>query len=1272
MITIKEDSELMTNLIPANPIPSGNRFVAIKDEDSKLACFSLSDDKKLNLTVNIHGVYSLIDFGKLAGIQADVQAFDVQQSPNLSLDICVATDDGDDKSTLWFFDKVDIESVSESIPGSKVIKSSGLPAVHHLFMSNFGSESSYPLIFAAFQPLDRITKEEQLGFLDVSSSSISLNTSWSLATNPEKILDVSFGTCSLGEGLFVLYEIGGKSKVQFKVFRGEGKNFAVEPKIPADTQCIATFVDPAKKTSVLITGGDAITALASAQYTSHLRAGHVIASKEASMKIQDMHIVQDSNDLRIFYTTTDQNLLYYNTTASDLSKGKTTPLLAGGNSSRISGILAGGKNSKVNSLLSVDNSGNLTLLQQSTDTLLWQKYPFYHASATNNIEVKGYTVRIQAALEVGAQADTALIPYSWLRVHTSGLVKCLVNGRETELSRLGTWLRTDLNGVLTIIFTTKDASCQKLYVDCFRAGNTPESDTKDIFAVNSAPIDPAAKPMAKLSKYQSGDDLLAAKTQTGAPLIDSAVSKDQIDQAASALGQLVGHAQTLGVQDAMRFSAQMKAARAGNLIGHPTSALFGWGDIVDAASDAWNYVEDTVDDAVDWTVDTVENAEEAVKDTVDQVVDTVRQVGDEVADAVQDAIKAAENAGETIVHKIGDIVDDAIDGAEELGKNIADTVKDAINDAVDAVKKATKEVVQMAVTVGGEVYKFAMTTVSEVVRGVTWVLKKVKVALDKIIEFIGFLFNWTDILDTSDSIVAIITSGLDYGEQKVEDVEALAKSFFETSKDKIRNALGDLGGNTTAQQAGSEPSTQGNSSPSDTSVAFNWVGYQLEHNGCITNATMDVPSDGDASIIKGIWDDLLDEIKDAEGFASDTIKNLLSFFSSPSIPSLASVLTKITGSAIDFALSTLENIVDVFLRIVRLGIRSVKALGEYTIQLPIFSELWKFITGGRDLTLFNLLGMITAIPTTLLMKTVGNCTPPKLSGRLNGNSFRQCIENGSVNGDSSLAQDLSAYELPLGMTLLFLSSRVTAIGILLDAVSGPGGGGMSLVKTGGRQRVPAGMGFARHGSETKFEKVSSGMAFGKGMMHSRFKPLQLMQVSKTQGNIIDTVSVVFETAGVIVAWPQRKYESEEDASVTAFRWAAWILDVVNDGATVITRAIGGIEDISRVETKKWRGVLAGVTCLPRFIMALVVDISDYTVKNESGLELGRSISAEILDLTAQVGFTVAALTDGDPELAEVCTAGLVVFGVATGGGVLIDGWEFVDFVREGGLDFLTN
>lgn len=134
MITIKQDAELMTNLLPANPVPAGNRFVAFRDEDSSPAVFSLSQDHKLNLVISVGGVSSLVDFGKLCGITTDVQAFDMRQGADLKIWIAIEAKAANNMSNFYLV--FDLQpNYLLTPPESKIIRGTvPYPEVHGMFM----------------------------------------------------------------------------------------------------------------------------------------------------------------------------------------------------------------------------------------------------------------------------------------------------------------------------------------------------------------------------------------------------------------------------------------------------------------------------------------------------------------------------------------------------------------------------------------------------------------------------------------------------------------------------------------------------------------------------------------------------------------------------------------------------------------------------------------------------------------------------------------------------------------------------------------------------------------------------------------------------------------------------------------------------------------------------------------------------------------------------------------------------------------------------------
>ena len=307
--------------------------------------------------------------------------------------------------------------------------------------------------------------------------------------------------------------------------------------------CVTSFLDPDKGYSTLLVGGDNITAFISSEYTSSKEHGTVISPQRSSLCLKDIHASLVSHDLRVWYTTKSDSAHYYTTTTSALSEGRLVPLLAEGKAGQISGMLslgsATGKQAKpVSSLISVDEHGALLLLQQDPRSGVWQQFPFYHVSTTNVIELKGYSLRFHAKASSesnpGPGSDQVLIPSSWLRVASSGVIRCIIDGRSACLAPAPKWFQTDSQGVLNVVFATKDASCYKVLIDAFRPANASE-DSSEVRWLNAPVLDPSRKLIPKLEFVNSKDDLRTAKTQTGASLISADATDEDVGKAAAAI-----------------------------------------------------------------------------------------------------------------------------------------------------------------------------------------------------------------------------------------------------------------------------------------------------------------------------------------------------------------------------------------------------------------------------------------------------------------------------------------------------------------------------------------------------------------------------------------------------------------------------------------------------------------------------------------------------------------------------------------------------------------
>lgn len=369
-------------------------------------------------------------------------------------------------------------------------------------------------------------------------------------------------------------------------------------------------------------GGQKIYSLTSKEYVSPKGVGTPITTNDKDLGLKDLHVAQAGEDLRVWYTTDSDAAHYYTCKTSALSNGRLVPLLKEGQGGQISSMLslrsADGDDKQdsgvVSSLMSVDEHGNLMLLQQDSSTSVWQQYPFYHASLTDVMEVRGYTLRLQAVATDGDDDDTGTQPGSdqnlvhncWLRVSSSGLVRCIINGNAGTLSPKSQWLQADSSGTVHVIMSTQDASCVKVFADSFRPSDeSAAGDGDGVRPLDGGVLDPSKKIASKLENVQSEEDLRSATNpKTGAKLIPANASDDDLKKAAKAISILVKQMKDIDSSEQDKLLA-MRSSFVSVKTGPSHSQFDIWDDIGDVGSEIWHWIEDKADDVIDWFSDVI-------------------------------------------------------------------------------------------------------------------------------------------------------------------------------------------------------------------------------------------------------------------------------------------------------------------------------------------------------------------------------------------------------------------------------------------------------------------------------------------------------------------------------------------------------------------------------------------------------------------------------------------------------------------------------------------
>jgi hypothetical protein len=342
-------------------------------------------------------------------------------------------------------------------------------------------------------------------------------------------------------------------------------------------------------------GGQNVTAFKASEYCSPTGKGSVIETGDQITGLKDLHVSLSGQTLRFWYTTDQDAVHYYTANSAALSTGTVVPLLPEGTSGQISSMLSlkssdGSDQTLVSSLISVDENGNLVLLQQDSVSQLWQTYPFWYATDLNVIELQGFMLRMHATATT--DDESSLIPGCWLQVSCSGVVRCIVNGRHATLGPTAQWYQTDAKGVLNILMQSDDASCFVFTANAYRAAKPGSPETP----LQIPALDPSVKLIQKLDGVSTPDDVRALKKHDGTPLVSPSTSDDDFKAAADSIKTLVdqAHQRQDGTQQLLKSFKVSGGAVALDL------RSYSFGDFLNDVEGGWHWVENKFEDAWEW------------------------------------------------------------------------------------------------------------------------------------------------------------------------------------------------------------------------------------------------------------------------------------------------------------------------------------------------------------------------------------------------------------------------------------------------------------------------------------------------------------------------------------------------------------------------------------------------------------------------------------------------------------------------------------------------
>ena len=424
--------------------------------------------------------------------------------------------------------------------------------------------------------------------------------------------------------------------------------------------------------------------------------------------------------------------------------------------------------------------------------------------------------------------------------------------------------------------------------------------------------------------------------------------------------------------------------------------------------------------------------------------------------------------------------------------------------------------------------------------------KKLGALIQKLIDFLGFLFSWNETMDTTDSLATMLNAALNYGEKKVTKTETDVKKWLGDLKKLTKDQLSKLSQHDFKSTDSNErdqrkapriqAAEQERQDSVEGGVGCNWASYQLQYGGAATNATlrdsstkskvykipqhasspcgrtnMAIMIDSSTDKINAMWHDLQNELKTIQGFVLGIFDDFKDFFTEGNLD-VNTLISKILGHTVDLVMDSLVNISDIIFKAVELGFDMIRGLCGYEIDMPVFTWLWKLVAQGRPFNLGNFISLLVAIPSTLVYKVVRGKAPPKLKGRLTGSTFQEYIETESVSQDKDLAGDILSFNICAASGIGSIIAAVTTIGLAVDGVF-------------------AGAGYSS-------QELQVAKMYGSGSADQIHTYLSLPD---WVGNTFDVGSIILEGLQLFASWPSQTRLSKQSTGTQACFWGVSFL-----------------------------------------------------------------------------------------------------------------------------------
>ncbi len=741
------------------------------------------------------------------------------------------------------------------------------------------------------------------------------------AENFGSVLDQAIGKASASPfaGLYQLTNLNGSIGLNFVPMQSFfGPPTVIKLIAPDGATKIATLpADDQNNTNLFVAANSAIYLFQPAQQTN-AATGVVILQNSLIAGLQDFYAHQNGQQT-ILWGLDQQGQVFY----TKCIKGQETvtgawsvPIPIFDNAERISSYVNATTGAITIFVHSSDQ--NIVQLTQDITNSLWQQRNILLPPPDVNTVVEYNTYTSHLLL-----TDDNNLPLVQKAVTITSVNQCSVYINDTYhlLSpTIPIQITTDGTGNINIVQETQTlgAVCYKVAVDGV-----------------SMDVNPMSKLLTTISAIKTGDQLGKVQVDNGngtsSNLVGSTVTSTQKDATASALQNFVQVSSNLPADGSVKKPASISprnAALPAAFVATPDTI---WGV---SFKDDWKY-----------------------------------HAGQESMQHLGLSVQGRSMAMANAAAPLGNIWD----AIETAAGDLWNWLKHAFEEVTQFFVKVVDDVYHFFIEIGGAMYRAVVACINDIVQAVEFVLNKIAVAIEDMVKWLGFIFNWGDIVRTHRVLKNIFKQYLNQSIGNLDSYKGAVKDTF-TEVEKYVAAWAGITANippglqnTSRNSSAASSDTQGMNSPQS-----NWGISHAKSNASAANTDTQSPLGDIEALLKPLLD-LLETEKDIfkgafKSFQTDIIDKIDQM-------SFLDVIKAIIGIIANLLLETVENLLVTAIDLLIALANGIMDILEAKINIPVITWLYKKATNGDDLTLLDLTCLIAAIPVTIVYKIIAEDVP---------------------------------------------------------------------------------------------------------------------------------------------------------------------------------------------------------------------------------------------------------------------------------------------------------